>query len=116
MFLKISQVSQEKTYVGVSFNKVADLKLKTFLYKTHPVATFETKHTHVSAADLLHIRIGNFDWCKWGHCKNEAREIDCLCCRRWMQCLLVRLNSRSAREASRHAAFMGNCPTVSHTC
>ena len=24
----------------------------------------ETKHIHASAADLLHIRIGNLDWCK----------------------------------------------------
>ena len=33
---------------------------------------------------LLHIRIGNISWCKYqksGYCKNEAREIDCLCCR-----------------------------------
>ena len=35
---------------------------------------------------------------------------------RWMQCLLLRLKSRSAREASSHAASMSNCPTVSHTC
>ena len=28
-----------------------------------------------------------------------------------MQCLLLRLKLRSAREASRHAAFMGNCLT-----
>ena len=41
----------------------------------------ETKHNQASAADLLHIRLGNLDWCKYGHCKNEAREIDCLCCR-----------------------------------
>ena len=33
-----------------------------------------------------------------------------------MQCLLLRLKSRKAREASRHADFMGNCLTVSHTC
>ena len=26
-------------------------------------------------------RIGNLDCYKCGHCKNEAREIDCLCCR-----------------------------------
>ena len=26
-------------------------------------------------------RIGNLDWNKCGHCKNESREIDCLCCR-----------------------------------
>ena len=40
-----------------------------------------TQHIHASAADLLHTRIGNLDWCKCRHCKNEAREVDCLCCR-----------------------------------
>ena len=24
------------------------------------------------------IRIGNLDWCKWGHCRNWGREKDCL--------------------------------------
>ena len=38
----------------------------------------ETKHIHASAADLLHIRVRNFDWCKCSHCKSEAREMDCL--------------------------------------
>ena len=33
-----------------------------------------------------------------------------------MQCLLSRLKSRSARKASRHADFMGNGLSVSHTC
>ena len=42
----------------------------------------ETQHIHASAANLLHIRIGNLDWYKCLHCKNEAREIDCLCCRK----------------------------------
>ena len=31
--------------------------------------------------DLLHVRIGNLNWCKCRHCKNETREIACLCCR-----------------------------------
>ena len=53
----------------------------TFFYRTPPVATFKIKHVYASAAVLLHIRIGNNDWCKCGHCKNKAREIDCLCCR-----------------------------------
>ena len=35
---------------------------------------------------------------------------------RWMQWLLFRLKSQSAREASHHAAFMGNCPAVSQMC
>ena len=41
----------------------------------------ETKHIYVSAADLLNIRIGNLNWCKCVHCQNEAREINCRCCR-----------------------------------
>ena len=40
-----------------------------------------TKHIQASAANLLHIRIGNLDWCKCNHFKNKAGEIDCLCCR-----------------------------------
>ena len=34
---------------------------------------------------------------------------------KWIQCLLLWLKSRSARGAFRHAPFMGNCPTISHT-
>ena len=30
---------------------------------------------------VTYIRIGNLDWCKFGHSKNQSREIDCLCCR-----------------------------------
>ena len=41
----------------------------------------ETIHIFASAAYLLHIKIGNLNWCKCEHCKNEAREIICLCCR-----------------------------------
>ena len=37
----------------------------------------ETKHVRASAAHLLCIRIEN--WCKCGHFKNKAVEIDCLC-------------------------------------
>ena len=33
-----------------------------------------------------------------------------------MQFLLLRLKSRSTKNVSRHADFMGNCLTVSHTC
>ena len=44
----------------------------------------KTKHIHASAADLLRIRIGNLHWCK-----NEVREIDCLCCREVNVCMYV---------------------------
>ena len=36
----------------------------------------ETKHFYASAADLLHIRIGDLNWCKCRHCKNKARETE----------------------------------------
>ena len=100
---------QEKTCVNESPEKETTEAVVRRPYRTPPVATSETKHIHASAADLLHIRIGNLywnesheeetkhipvstahllririrnlDWCKCGHCKNEAREIDCLCCR-----------------------------------
>ena len=39
------------------------------------------QNNYASAANLLHIRIGNLDWRKCRHCKNEAREIACLCLR-----------------------------------
>ena len=38
----------------------------------------ETNHIHASAADLLHIRVGNLDSCKCRYCKIEARETDFL--------------------------------------
>ena len=76
----------------------------------------ETKHIHTSAVDLLHIRIGNLDWCKWGHCKNEGREIDNLYCREVDAMLIASTKILKRREASRHPAFMGIHPTISHTC
>ena len=80
--------------------------------------TSETKHIwgeRSSAVDLIHIRIENLDWCKCGHCKSEAREMDCFCCREVDAMLITSPNYRSARETSLHAAFIGNCRTLSHT-
>ena len=59
----------------------------------------KTKHTHASAADLLYIRIENLDWCKCGHWKNEAREIDCICCRE-VNAVLIASIKISEREES----------------
>ena len=59
----------------------------------------ESKHIHASATDLLHIRIGNLDWYKCGHCKNEAREIDCLCCRE-VDAMLIASAKIPEREGS----------------
>ena len=33
----------------------------------------------------------------------------------WVQCLLLQLKSQRAREESHHPAFIGICPTISHT-
>ena len=58
----------------------------------------------------LQDRIDNTDWCKCGY---ECKLITIFT---KSFCLLLRLKSRSARRVSRHSAFMGNCPTISHTC
>ena len=42
--------------------KICEIFRNNFFYRTPPVATFETKHTHASAANLLHIRMGGLDW------------------------------------------------------
>ena len=52
--------------------------------------------------------IGNIDWWKCGcECKPMATLAESFC-------LLLRLKSRNVRGASRHAAFMDNCSTISH--
>ena len=68
----------------------------------------KTKHIHASAADLLHTRPGNLDWCKCGHCRYEAREIDCLCC--------IEVNAMLIASAKIPERTGSNCLTVSHTC
>ena len=61
----------------------------------------ENKHIHALAANLLHIRVGNLDLCKYRYCKNKVRKID------W-------LKSQSAREPSHQPAFIGNCLTIAY--
>ena len=70
-----------------------------------------------SHVNLLHIFRTPFSkkTSVWLLLKNKAIEIDCLCCREVNECLLLQLKFWSQREASRHADFMGNCLTVSHT-
>ena len=41
--------------------KFAKFFRKPFFYRTPPMATFETKNIHASAANLLHIRIERLD-------------------------------------------------------
>ena len=70
----------------------------------------ETKHSHTSAADLLHIRIENLDWCKCGHCKNEARDIDCLCCREMDAMLIVSAKIPECEGIILPSRFYGQLP------
>ena len=71
---------------------------------------------HASAADLLHIRIENLDWCKFGHWKKEARVTDCLYYREMDAMLIV-----SAKIPEREGSISpfnsyGQLPNYSHTC
>ena len=77
----------------------------------------ETKHIHVRLPvyyileQEISIAGANSDVAKTKQAKQIVFVVE-----RWMQCLLFRLKSWSARETSRHPAFMGHCPTISHTC
>ena len=83
---------------------------KTCGNESHEKETTETKHIHVSAANLLHIRIGNLDWCKCRHCKNEARERDFFCCRE-VDAMLIALAKIPEHEGSiSPCSFYGQLP------
>ena len=76
------------------------------------------KNIHASAADLLHTLLeqeiatgANEDIAKSKRKKQIVFIVDW-----WMQYLLLRLKSQSAKEVCRHPAFMGICPTISYTC
>ena len=121
-FNEESDYSQENTIGNEDFRSAV---LQPFQFEPEQKKTCgnenhekKTKHTHASSVDLLHNRIGNLDWCKCGHCKNEAREIDCLCYREVdaLAKFLLWLESRSARETSRHPAFMSNCRLLVTMC
>ena len=49
-------ISLRKIQATVSY-EICEIFTNTFCYRTPPVATFETKHIHAPAADLLHIKI-----------------------------------------------------------
>ena len=77
IILKKIQVPM-KTYVPPFFNYFS-LSLNR---KKRVVMTAMSKKLNIFTLQLpLHIRIGNLNWYKCGHCNNEGREIDCLCCR-----------------------------------
>ena len=98
------------SYIG-SFQKILKVSSEhsfknNFFYRTPPVATFETEHIlqlpiyfilgnkfsigmraiwkklNIFMLQLpIYYRLEYLYWCKCRHCKNEARKIDCLCCR-----------------------------------
>ena len=105
-----------KTFVPPFFNHFSlSLNRKRSGNESHEK---EIKHIDASAADLLHVRIGNLNWCKCEHCKKDAREIDCLCCRE-TEVDAMFINSAKIPQCEGSIlspAFMGYCPTISHTC
>ena len=70
----------------------------------------ETKHIYASAANRLHIRIENLDWCKYRHFKNERREIDCLCCREVDAILIASVKIPEGEGRISTSSFYGHLP------
>ena len=69
-----------------------------------------TKHIYASAANRLHIRIENLDWCKYRHFKNERREIDCLCCREVDAILIASVKIPEGEGRISTSSFYGHLP------
>ena len=77
---------------------------------SHEKKSKGNKHINISAADLLHIRIGNLDLCKCRDCKNEAGEIDSLC-RREVDAMFIALAKIPECEGSiSPSSFYGHLP------
>ena len=56
------------------------------------------------------IRRGNLDWCKCGHCKNEAREIDCPYCREVDVVLIASAKIPERKGSISSSSFYGHLP------
>ena len=102
---------RKKPVPRASYNEVAGLEHATLFkkrpwHRCFPVNFVKFLRTRFFKERLRWLLL------KCGRCKNEAREINCLLLQRWMQYLLLRLKSRSSREASHHPAFMSNFPTI----
>ena len=70
----------------------------------------ETKHIHVRAGNSLHIRIGNLDWYKCRHCKNEGSKVDFLCCREEDAMLLTAAKIPQGEGRISPCSFFGQLP------
>ena len=98
IILKKIQVTM-KTFIPPFFNRFS---LRMNRKQRVRAVRKKIKSVYASAANLLHIGIENLNCCKGGHCKNEAREIDCLCGREIEvdAMLVIWLKSHSVRGAS----------------
>ena len=79
------------SYFNLSLNRKKSVVMRAMRKKN--------KRIHVSAADLQHIRKGNLDWCKCEYRENEAKEIDCLCCKE-VDAMLIASAKIPARKGS----------------
>ena len=86
--------------------KPFDMKARKAIPKKHFVLEENNCEEEISLAPQ--DRTGNINWRKCVcECKSVATFAESFC-------LFLRLKSGSAREASDHSAFMGNCQTISH--
>ena len=60
------------------------------------------------------MRIGNLNWCRYGHSKNEAREIDCACYREVDTMPVASAKIPEFEGSISLYNFYGNYPTISH--
>ena len=107
-FFDASQSSDIEDEIIKKINtlKPFDMKARKAIPKKHFVLEENNCEEEISLAPQ--DRTGNINWRKCVfECKSVATFAESFC-------LFLRLKSGSAREASDHSAFMGNCQTISH--
>ena len=70
---KNTEITEESDYSDKNTSDKEDIRSTTLQPFQFEPEQKETKHMHVSAADLLH-GIGNLDWYKCGRCKTKRKK------------------------------------------
>ena len=96
----------------LSFHHFSTLSIWAWTEKKHVELRVMRKKLNIFTLQLpvYYILIGNLNWCKCGHCKNEAIEKYCLCCRK-VDAKLIALAETPGREGSiSPSSFYGQLP------
>ena len=104
--------------VSLNFDPVKEiLKIRSTIFQPFQFETEEEKtcgkklNTLMLQLSVYYIlEVGNLNRCKKGHCKNEAREIDRLCCREVDAMFIASAKIQECKGSISSSSFYGDLP------